>query len=1309
MRVFTDPNTPLPEVHLLSNGRYHVMATHAGGSASRWRDLAITRWREDATSDSWGTFIYLRDRDSGRYWSTAHHPTLRRADHYEAIFVQARAEYRRRDQAIETHTEITVSPEDDVEIRRVTLTNQSSRIRRIEVTSYAEVVLAPLNADLAHRAFSNLFVQTEILPERQAILCTRRPRTPGEQVPWMFHLLAAPGAVADDPSYETDRARFIGRGRTTANPVVLDYGDSAPALSNTAGSVLDPIVAIRRTLTLSPDESASVQIISGVADTREAALALLEKYCDRHFVERAFEMAWFQSQEVLRHLNVTEADAQVFGRLASSVIYGNALRRATPGIVARNQLGQSGLWRFGISGDLPIVLLHIGDINRIDLVKQVLQAHTYWCMKGLTADLVIVNEDFSGYRAVLQDLIMGLINAGPNAQVLDKPGGVFVRRADELSEDERVLLQTVARIVFSDTAETLIEQVERRVSAERASDRLEPLQQASIEPVYPLAARERIFSNGLGGFTPDGNEYVITLEPGQNTPAPWVNVIASPHIGTVVSERGSAYTWAENAHEFRLTTWHNDPLSDSSGEAFYIRDEETGAFWSPTPQPACGRSGYVCRHGFGYSVFEHYEAGIASELFTYVAMDAPVKFVVVKLRNSSTQARSLSLTGYWELVLGEWRHANLMHIVTETDPHSGALFAHNAYGRECANRVVFAQVNERERTVSGNRTEFIGRNGSLASPAAMRRKRLSGRTGAALDPCAAIQSRIELAAGQTREVVFVFGAARDADEARHFIQRFGGRAGARQALESVWEYWKHTLGALHVETPDPALDVLANGWLIYQTLSCRLWGRSGYYQSGGAYGFRDQLQDTMALIHATPWLAREQLIRCAERQFSQGDVQHWWHPPNGQGVRTHFSDDYLWLPYAACRYVRATGDTGVLDEPLHFLEGRALNPEEEAYYDQPQRSPEVASLYEHCVRAIKHGLRFGKHQLPLMGCGDWNDGMNLVGKDGKGESVWLAWFLYENLELFAGLARDRNDLDFADACRAQAVLLRSNIEAHAWDGAWYRRAWFDDGTPLGSSANDECQIDSISQSWAVISRGGDPARARQAMTAVDQHLVRRDKQIIQLLDPPFDKSALEPGYIKGYVPGVRENGGQYTHAAIWTTMAFAMMGDTERAWEFFAMLNPVHHGSTADAIARYKVEPYVMCADIYGASPHTGRGGWTWYTGAAGWMYRLTMETLLGLQLEVDHLRIAPCVPAHWASYKIHYRYRETVYHINLKRVGEQTGRVIRVRVDGAEIKGAEINRADVDGSAGYGEARPHGLIPLVDDRQEHHVEVELS
>jgi cellobiose phosphorylase len=1297
MRVFTSHNTAIPEVHLLSNGRYHVMVTNAGGGYSHWHDISVTRWREDATQDNWGSFIYLRDMDSKRLWSAAHQPTLRQADRYEAVFTQARAEYRRRDQLIETHTEISVSPEDDVEIRRVTLTNLSNRARNIEITSYAEVVLAPQNTDLAHRAFSNLFVQTEILHDRKAIICTRRPRTKGERVPWMFHLIAAPGADTDKSSYETDRAKFIGRGRTAANPIVFDIAETNlnvggsligqvssqisgqlfskqtaqsknQSLSNTDGSVLDPIAAIRRTVKLASDRATSIQIITGVASSREAVIALIDKYGDKHFVERAFEMAWFQSQEVLRMLNATESDAQVFGRLASSVIYCNALRRAAPSLITRNNQGQSGLWRFGISGDLPIVLIRIADVGRINLVKQLLQAHIYWHMNGLIVDLVIINEDFSGYRAALQDSIIGLINAGPEAQTIDKPGGVFIRRTDELSEEARVLFQAVARIVFTDSEETLIEQVERRVSIDRATarspDSLEPMFEIEQYPQVKLPERNLIFNNGLGGYTTDGREYVITLNNGQTTPKPmtpmpWSNVIASPYIGTVISEAGGAYTWVENAHEFRLSTWHNDPIADTSGEAQYIRDDETGAFWSPTPLPNCTlsqeNSDYVCRHGFGYSVFEHQEFGISSELTTYVSMDAPVKFVVIKLRNDSKRTRQLSLMGYCELVMGEWRHANMMQIVTEHDAHTGAILAKNAYGRECANRIVFAHISEKENSFTGNRTEFIGRNSSLASPAAMRRKRLSGKVGAGLDPCIGLQTQISLQENQERELVFILGAAKDVDEIQGYVQQMGGVAGARQALDSVHEYWNHTLGAVQIETPDAALDVLVNGWLVYQTISCRLWGRSGYYQSGGAYGFRDQLQDTMALIHATPWLAREQIIRCAERQFPQGDVQHWWHPPNGQGVRTHFSDDYLWLAYATCRYVTATGDTALLDEQIHFLEGRSLNPVEEAYYDLPQRSNEFASLYDHCVRAIKNGLRFGAHQLPLMGCGDWNDGMNLVGKDGKGESVWLAWFLLDNLNSFSKIANMKGDIGFAEICTTQAALLKGSIETNGWDGDWYRRAYFDDGTPLGSKQNDECQIDSISQSWAVISKSGDPARASQAMHSVNNRLVQRDAQFIKLLDPAFDQSNLEPGYIKGYVPGVRENGGQYTHAAIWATMAFAMQGENERAWELFGMLNPINHASTAEQVNTYKVEPYVMSADIYAAEPHTGRGGWTWYTGAAGWMYRLTLETLLGVTLEGDQLRIRPCVPAHWQSYKIHYRYRDTVYHITVICDSKQT------------------------------------------------------
>ena len=1284
MRVFPSPDTPMPHVHLLSNGRYHVMVTHAGGGYSRWKDLAVTRWREDATCDGWGMSCYVRDVATGELWSTAYHPTRRVPQHGEAIFLQGRAEYRRRDEDIEAHTEIAVSPEDDVEVRRVTLTNFASRSRTIELTSYAEIVLAPLNTDLAHPAFSNLFVRSEILRDSQAILCTRRPRAPGETPPWMFHLMTTQGTPAGDASYETDRARFIGRGRFVNAPAAFD--ETGP-LSGTEGATLDPIVAIRRGVVIEADTSANWHIVSGIAETRAAALALIAKYREPSFAARAFEMAWSHSQLVLRQLQAAEAEAQVYVELAGSVLHANPRHRADAGLLARNRLGQSGLWSFGISGDLPIVLLHISDAHRIERVSEGLKAHAYWREKGLKTDLVILNEDFSGYRQVLQERILGLIAAGTEAHRVDKPGGIFPRRIDQLSEEQHILLQTVARVILDDSTETLTEQVTRPLPVERRIPPLLP-SRAPLPADTPSAPppRERLFFNGLGGFTPDGHEYVISLGPGQTTPAPWVNVLANAQIGTVISESGGAYTWVDNAHEFRLTPWHNDPVGDPGGEAFYIRDEETGQFWSPTPLPARGNGTYVCRHGFGYSVFEYTQFGIESELWTYVAVDAPVKMVSVKMRNRSGRSRKLSVTGYWEWVLGQWRHTNLMHIVTAMDPATGALFAHNVHNPEFADKTVFVNVSGAERTVTCNRAEFLGRNGTPASPAAMRRENLSGRTGEAFDPCAAMQANIELADGEERELVFVLGAGNDAEAAHRLIRRFGGRAGARQALESVWEFWKRTLGVVYVETPDPALNLMANGWLEYQSLAARYWGRSGYYQSGGAYGFRDQLQDTTALLHAAPWTAREHLLRCGGRQFKEGDVQHWWHPPSGRGVRTHCSDDYLWLPYAACRYVKMTGDTGVLDERVPYIEGRPVNADEESYYDLPRHSGNSGTLYEHCVRAIEYGLRFGDHGLPLIGSGDWNDGMNLVGAQGRGESVWLAFFLYDVLRRFVELARRRGDAEFAERCEGQASQLRRNIELQGWDGEWYRRAYFDDGSPLGSAANEECQIDGIAQSWAVLSGAAQPARARQAMDHVYRRLVRREDKLIRLFDPPFDKSAVEPGYIKGYPPGVRENGGQYTHGAIWTAMAFARLGEIERAWELFSLLNPVRHATDAEGVDRYKVEPYVVAADIYGAAPHTGRGGWTWYTGSAGWMYRLLVETLLGVRLEAGQLRVNPRLPRAWPSIKLHYRHRATFYHIHVTRTEEAQAPPLHVVVDGQE--------------------QPDGIIRLVDDRREHTVAV---
>ena len=1286
IRVLNTPDSAIPEVQLLSNGRYHVMVTNAGGGYSRCRDMAVTRWREDTTCDNWGTFCYIRDVASGVFWSTAHQPTLKRAEAYEAIFSEGRAEFRRRDLELDTHTEIVVSPEDDVELRRTRITNRSRTRRTVEVTSYAEVVLAPAAADSAHPAFSNLFVQTEILPQQQAILCTRRARGQHEAVPHMFHVLAVHGADVEETSYETDRSRFIGRGRTVAAPEAMS---DARVLSGSEGSVLDPIVAIRYRIVLEPEQTATIDMVTGMAESREGSVALASKYHDRRLADRVFELAWTHSQVVLRQINATEADAQIYRRLASSVIYANSSLRADAAILTKNRRGQSGLWSYAISGDLPIVLLQIGDLANISLVHQLVQAHAYWVLKGLSVDLVIWNEDHAGYRQLLQEQIMGMIAVGIETAVMDRPGGIFVRQAEQISDEDRILIQTVARAIISDSRGSLADQINRRGFAAKRPARLVPTK--IHRPQFPgaeLPQRDLIFNNGLGGFTADGREYVITTTHRQVTPAPWVNVIANVNFGTVISESGLAYTWCGNAHEYRLTPWQNDPVSDAAGEAYYLRDEESGHFWSPTPLPCRGLTPYISRHGFGYSVFEHIEDGIHTELTVYVAVDAPVKFAVLKIRNQSGRPRQLSATGYVEWVLGDLRPKSAMHVVTEIDAANGALYARNRYNTEFAESVAFFDVDDGTRTATGDRTEFLGRNGTLKHPAAMTQARLSGKIGAGLDPCGAMQVNFDLVDGQEREVTFRLGLGRNTEDVRQLVQRFRGAAANRHALDAVHQYWNHTLGAVQIQTPNQAVNILANGWLVYQTLACRVWARSGYYQSGGAYGFRDQLQDTMALIHAEPKLVREHLLRSAGHQFREGDVQHWWHPPADRGVRTHCSDDYLWLPLVTCRYVLGTGDTGVLDERVHFIEGRLVNPDEESYYDLPNRSEESATLYQHCIRAIEHGLRYGEHGLPLIGAGDWNDGMNLVGEHGKGESIWLAFFLYEVLIRFSELARQHGDQAFADRCQAEAVTLHNNVEQHGWDGEWYRRAYFDDGTPLGCASNAECQIDSIAQSWSVLSGGGDPQRARSAMEAVDRRLVRRKEGLIQLFDPPFDKSDLNPGYIKGYVPGVRENGGQYTHGAVWTTMAFAALGDSRRAWELLDLINPVNHGKTAQSIAVYKVEPYVMAADVYAVSPHTGRGGWTWYTGSAGWTYQLIIESLLGLKLEIDKLRFTPCIPADWEQFTIYYRYRETNYQIIVSQTYAAMS-AVKVIVDGV--------------------VQTDGLISLIDDRQMHEVEIILS
>jgi cellobiose phosphorylase len=1254
MDIIRTPFTRHPEIKLLSNGHYHVMISNAGGGYSRWNDLAISRWREDGTMDNWGTFCYIKDLQEGSYWSNTYQPVLGTTDLYEAVFSQGHAEFRRKDDNIETRTEIVVSPEDNVEVRRIRITNKGSAAKSLEVTSYAEVVLAPQNADEAHPAFSNLFVETSILKDQQAILCTRRPRSSGEQPPWMFHLmsLSGSGVNAGAISYETDRARFIGRGRNCSNPAALE---KAGVLSDSEGSVLDPIVSIRRTFELKAGQTATIDLIIGVAADQNICAALLDKYQDRHLKNRAFELSWTHSQVLLRQINATETEAKLYSKMAGFILYPSPALRAAPSIIASNNKSQSGLWAYAISGDLPIVLLRVQSEDNIGLIRQLINAHTYWRLKGIKADLVIWNENFGSYRQDLHEQIQSLIALANSVSINQQYGGIYLRSADQIPMEDRILMQTVARIIIDDQLGTLEEQISASQKAKLLPPDLEKTslvgtrQEKSIISTRKLLPEGLVYNNGIGGFTKDGKEYIIRTSGQVRTPMPWSNVIANAEFGTVISESGGSYTWAGNAHEYRLTPWLNDPVQDSCGEAIYIRDEQTGQYWSPTPLPAVSKGDFITRHGFGYTVFEHTENGISSELWVFVDKLLPIRYQWLKLHNLSGRERKLSVTSYAEWVLGDTKGKTAQYIVTEKVPDTAALLAYNRYSSSYPGSVCFSAVNATKGySLTADREAFIGRSGTMRSPAGLRRSRLSGKAGAALDPCAALQVQINLYADQETELNFRLGAGKDKAHALELIAQSEENEYASQALSLIHTQWNEILEQTTIQSPDPALNFLSSGWLTYQTLSCRIWGRSGYYQSGGAFGFRDQLQDVMALFNTRPDIAKQQIILSASRQFIQGDVQHWWHPPTGRGVRTRCSDDYLWLPFVLAQYVFTTGDETILECPVSFLDGRLLNEGEDSYYDLPMITEEKESLYQHALKAIQHGLRTGVHGLPLMGTGDWNDGMDKVGEKGKGESIWLGFFLFSVLTQFKEIALRMMDHETAEMCIQKAAALKTSLNQNGWDGQWYRRAYFDDGTPLGSSQNQECQIDSIAQSWSILSGAGMADKKRQALTSLDTHLVRPKEGVILLLDPAFDSSPLNPGYIKGYAPGVRENGGQYTHAAVWAMMAFAEMGERNKVWELFKMVSPVSHTMTRQALEIYKVEPYVMAADVYNAPQHRGRGGWTWYTGSAGWMQQFMFRFILGIRRTGDQLCFKPCTPEVWKNFKVDYKFGKAIYHIEV-------------------------------------------------------------
>ncbi|WP_264298872.1 GH36-type glycosyl hydrolase domain-containing protein [Pseudooceanicola spongiae] len=1279
-RIEGMPEGP-PVTHLMSNGRYAVMLTASGAGYSRWGEIAVTRWQSDATRDDQGAILQMRDLGDDRHWAFGAVAADHAPDACDVQFHEDHTTFARRDGGIASMLDVVVSGEDDAEVRRLSLTNMTRRDREIEVTSYCELALTTPASDAAHPAFARMFVQTDYLPEFGALIAWRRPRTPDEPTVWAAHFVVVDGEATELLQYDTDRAACLGRDQRASHACPCS---SAP-LSGRLGTVLDPVFALRQRVRIAPGKTAQLMFWTLVAATRDELIDLIDRHHDRNSHDRARTLAWTQAQVQQRHLGITSGEAADFQRLAAPLLYPDARFRAPANVLVQGAGPQSGLWPMAISGDLPIVLLRIDDIADVAQVRALLQAHEYWRMKQLAVDLVILNEHPASYAQELQSAIETQLRSSHSRPRPDQElakGTVTMLRADLIPSEARALLLSVARVVLMARRGAIGDQLAVLLAAPQAlAPRLNPPSHPKRPAVALADPGEGLeFFNGLGGFARDGREYVVTLDEGDSTPAPWINVIANAGFGFQVSATGSGFVWAENSRDNQLTPWSNDAVADPAGEAFYIRDEDTGEVFSPTASPLRDAGRYTARHGFGYSRFQHTVAGLACDLVQFVPLEDPVKISRLRLTNLGGRARTLSVATYAEPVMGTSRAASAPFIVTAR--LGAALLARNPWNTSFPGRVLFSDLNGAATGWTGDRTEFLGQGCCRGAPLAMTSgATLSGRTGAGLDPCLALTRLVTLAPGESVEVTHFLGQSATEEAAAALLLRLHA-ADLDQLFAEVETHWAEALGAVQVQTPDRAMDIMVNGWLLYQTIACRILARSAFYQASGAYGFRDQLQDGMALTFSQPERTRAHLLRAAGRQFREGDVQHWWLPHSGQGVRTRISDDVVWLGHAVAAYVATTGDAAVLDEPVAFLDGPALAAGEHDAFFLPDRSAEEATLFDHCVLALDRCLDMaGPLGLPLIGAGDWNDGMNRVGAEGRGESVWLGWFLLRTLADFAPLVEARAP-EVAARWKIDAEALRMAIETEAWDGAWYRRATFDDGTWLGTATGTACHIDSIAQSWAVLSGAADPERAARAMESFDSYLMRRDEGLALLFTPPFDGGTPDPGYIAAYPPGLRENGGQYTHAALWAILAWTELGQGDKAAELFATLNPINHALTPAQTGRYKVEPYVIAADVYSVAPNVGRGGWTWYTGSGAWMQRAGVEGILGLNRRGDHLSVRPCLPTDWPGYSARITVAGTQIEIRVTQ-GDSAPHTV---LDGKDLPFGAAAQVPLDG-------QPHSLV----------------
>ena len=1303
-REYLSIDTRTPEVCVLSNGKFTTVVTNSGSGFSRYEGLSVSRWREDPVIDPWGSYVYIHDLSKDKIWSPAYQPCRMKAKEQRVQFGLDRAIFHRDDGDVQTRMEVCVSPEWDAEIRRISLTNVSEERKVIEVTTFVELALANPIADDAHPAFSKLFIRTAFDAKAGCLVAGRRPREKNDKTLWAAHSLMIEDHTLGTVEYETDRSSFIGRGYTRSNPQGLKS-----RLRGKVGSVADPAFVMRRRVTIDPGEQVQLVAVTSVANTKEEVVDIVGRFIPEQAVGRTFQLAWNRSEIELRNLHLTHREATGFQILAGHILYSPPLRKERKNSILMNEKGQSSLWAYGVSGDRPVVLVRIDNQNQLPFVVKLLTGHEYLRRLGLLFDLVILNESEEGYQQNLQE---GLQRAAE--QGVDRFGegvsGVIVVAVNQMQETDKVLLEAVARVTFRAGGPSFYAQmrVPKKKDELPLPELLVPDPSSEKFNTLPVSSepgedrKEWLYFNGWGGFSADGKEYMLQIKNGNNLPAPWINVIANRKFGCLVSELGTGYTWWRNSRECKLTPWSNDPVLDPPTETGYLRDEASGEVWSLAPSTTQSKLAYKVTHGRGYTRFDHERNGMKHEMTVYVPLEDPVKIIRLKLENKTAKQRRISLTYYAEWVLGVQRQTNASYIVTDWFPSANIMTARNTYQETFREATAFlgifsGQANDldqhSELSWTGDRNEFIGRNGSMEKPAALKRARLSGRTGSNYNSCGAIQKKITIDPGDEQVLYVLLGCDQSDEDVIRLAKKYCQISTCETALKEVNSFWDRHLDQINVSTPSPETNILLNGWLLYQSLACRMWARSAFYQAGGAYGFRDQLQDSLALLHTLPEVTREQIIRHASHQYLEGDVQHWWHEETERGIRTLFSDDLLWLPYCASRYIEHTGDNTVLEEVAPFLQSEPLREEEHERYEPTVQSSETGTVYEHCLRAIDKGLeRIGEHGLPLIGVGDWNDGMNLVGAKGRGESVWLGWFICNVLKRFAVLCHEQGDTSKEDHYLQVREKLIVSLNEHGWDGQWYRRAFTDSGQWLGSVHNEECRIDAIAQSWSVISGAAPRERTFQAMRSFDRELVDQELSVIRLLTPAFDRTEPSPGYIQGYPPGIRENGAQYTHGVIWGIVAWCQLGEGDKAMEMFEMLNPMTHTRTDHEVRKYTGEPYVMAADVYTAEPHEGHAGWTWYTGAASWMYQAGIEWILGIKRRGEKLFIDPCIPSDWSGYTISYRFGNTKYLITVKNQTSNSKGVKQLIVDGNEVSLSEAG----------------AYVKLEDNKTNHNVEVIL-